>query len=178
MKRKVTLWMILTTMFLVWAFSDQLFPPEVIRANVVTIKDGDTIVLGHQTFRLYGMDAPEYHQICKDARDLDWPCGKTARLQLATFVASGSIACAPRAQDIYGRKVAKCSSATVPDLGEAMVQAGLAISPVERGSAVYEEAEADARATHRGVWQGAFDAPSHWRAAHPRSGGPSDSVRP
>jgi endonuclease YncB( thermonuclease family) len=178
MKRKVILWMILTSMFIFWAFSDQIFPPEVIRADVVTIKDGDTLVLDHQTFRLYGMDAPEYHQSCKDAHGLDWPCGKAARLQLATFVASGSIACTPRAQDIYGRKVATCSSATVPDIGEAMVQAGLAISPAERGSAVYADAEGDARASHRGIWQGAFDVPSVWRAAHPRVGGVPDSVRP
>jgi endonuclease YncB( thermonuclease family) len=169
MIRKGLVWALLAGLLAFWAYSDQIFPPEIFRAESAIVKDGDTLVLDHVTYRLYGMDAPEYHQMCKDGAGKEWPCGKAARLQMAALVASGSLACTPQAEDKYGRKVARCSSATVPDLSEAMVQAGLAISPAERGRAAYEEAEAAAKAAKRGIWQGRFDVPADWRAAHPRA---------
>jgi endonuclease YncB( thermonuclease family) len=168
MIRKSFFWLLLIAMVGLWAYRDSLFPPEIIRAESASVKDGDTIVIDKRAFRLVGIDAPEYRQACKAANGKDWPCGKAARLQLASFAAAGSINCTPQATDKYGRAVAKCSSATVPDMAEAMVQSGLAISPSERGSALYAEAEAAAKAAKRGIWQGAFDAPADWRAAHPR----------
>jgi endonuclease YncB( thermonuclease family) len=174
MIRKAFFWMLLTLIVGLWAYSDMLFPPEIIRAENASVKDGDTIVIDERTIRrtirLIGIDAPEYRQTCKDGLGKDWPCGKAARLQLATFAASGSVICTRQATDKYGRTLAKCSSATVPDLGEAMVQSGLAISPAERGSALYTDAEAAAKAAKRGIWQGDFDLPADWRTAHPRGG--------
>jgi endonuclease YncB( thermonuclease family) len=168
MIRKVFFWLLLIAVISLWAFSDRLFPPEVIRAPSATVRDGDTLVIGTKTFRLYGIDAPEYRQLCKDAKGLDWPCGKAARSLLEAYVLPGSIACEPQAQDKYGRDVARCKSATVPDLSEAMVQAGLAISPAARGTAPYEQAEESARGAKRGIWQGQFDSPADYRAANPR----------
>jgi endonuclease YncB( thermonuclease family) len=167
--RRLFPWLLLATMIGLWLYGDQLFPPDVIEAREARVRDGDTLVVAGKTFRLYGIDAPEYRQMCKDARGLDWPCGKAARLHLASLAASGSIRCMPRAVDQYGRDVAACSSATVPDLAEAMVQAGFAISPAARGTAAYGEAEGTAKAAKRGIWQGAFDAPSSWREEHPRT---------
>ncbi len=165
---KFGIWFVLIALIGIWAFSDRLFPPEVIAAPVAKVKDGDTLVLGGKTFRLYGVDAPEYHQTCKDIKGVDWPCGKAARSQLEAYVLPGSIVCEPRATDKYNRKVAKCGSATVPDLAEAMVQAGLAISPAERGAATYGDAEDSAKAAKRGIWQGSFDSPADYRVLHPR----------
>ncbi len=168
MRRTLGIWLIVIALIGVWALSDRLFPPETVAAPVAQVKDGDTLVLGSKTFRLAGIDAPEYHQLCKDGQGKDWPCGKAALSQLDAYVQSGSIVCAPRAEDKYGRKVAKCASATVPDLAEAMAQAGLAISPAESGTAAYADAEAAARAAKRGIWQGSFDLPADYRALHPR----------
>lgn len=168
MIRKLFFWGLLFAMVGLWAYGDVIFPPEIIRAEAAKTVDGDTIIIEKQTFRLVGIDAPEYQQLCKHSSGKDWPCGKAARLQHASFVEAGSIACEPRATDKYGRNIAKCSSATVLDLGEAMVQAGLAISPAERGNAAYGNAEASAKSAKRGIWQGAFDLPAQWRAAHPR----------
>jgi endonuclease YncB( thermonuclease family) len=139
-----------------------------VTAAAATIRDGDTLTLAGRTFRLYGIDAPEYRQSCKDKEGRDWPCGQAARLQLAAMAASGSIICEPQAVDRYGRDVARCASATVPDLARFMVEAGLAISPAERGSAVYAYEEEAARAAKRGIWQGAFQVPADYRAEHPR----------
>jgi endonuclease YncB( thermonuclease family) len=151
-----------------WLMSDTLFPPEVIRAATAKVRDGDTITIESTHYRLYGMDAPEYRQMCKDGSGKDWPCGKAARAQLEALVLAGSITCEPRAEDRYNRKVAKCASATTPDLSEAMVQAGLAISPAERGTAAYADAEDSARTAKRGIWQGAFTPPEEYREANPR----------
>lgn len=168
MLRKLFFWALLIALVLLWAFSDKLFPPETIRAETARVTDGDTLTLNGTAYRLYGIDAPEYRQLCKDAAGKDWPCGKAARLQLAASTASGSIVCETRAADQYGRKVAKCASATVPDLAEAMVAAGLAISPAERGEAPYDAAQSSARLEKRGIWQGMFATPADWREANPR----------
>ncbi len=168
MIRTFGIWAVLIGLIGLWAFSDRIFPPEVIAASVAKVRDGDTLVIDGKTFRLYGMDAPEYRQTCKDAKGADWPCGKAARSQLEAYVLPGSIICEPKAEDRYNRKVAKCASATVPDLAEAMVQAGLAISPAERGSAAYGDAEDSAKSAKRGIWQGSFDNPADYRVLHPR----------
>jgi endonuclease YncB( thermonuclease family) len=166
--RRVGIWAALITLVAIWALSDRIFPPEVITAAVAQVKDGDTITINGKTFRLYGIDAPEYRQTCKDAKGNDWPCGKAARSQLDAYVKSGSIICEPRAEDKYGRKVAKCASASVPDLAEAMVQSGMAISPAERGTAAYGDASDAAKAAKRGLWQGSFDTPADYRLLNPR----------
>jgi endonuclease YncB( thermonuclease family) len=168
MIRKLGIWLFLIALIGLWAFSDRVFPPDVITAAVAKVKDGDTLVVNSTTFRLYGIDAPEYRQSCKDAKGTDWPCGKAARSQLEAYVHPGSITCEPKAEDRYGRKVAKCASATVPDLAEAMVQSGLAISPAERGTATYFDAEDSAKTAKRGIWQGSFDNPADYRVLHPR----------
>jgi len=166
--RAAGFWLILLALVAFWLFGDKLSSPEVITAPTAEVRDGDTLTIAGKTFRLYGIDAPEYRQNCADAKGLDWPCGKAARLQLAAYVTAGSLSCTVKAIDRYGRDVATCSSATVPDLAEAMVQSGLAISPAERGSAAYEEAETAAKGAARGIWQGAFIVPADWRTQHPR----------
>jgi endonuclease YncB( thermonuclease family) len=168
MIRRLGIWLLLTALFALWAFSDDLFPPEKISAATATVKDGDTLVLDGRAFRILGIDAPEYHQLCKDKSGADWPCGKAARAQMVALVTPGALVCAPQANDKYGRAVASCASATVPDLGEAMVQSGLAINFGGYGNGPYGDAEAAAKSAQRGIWQGQFDAPSDWRAAHPR----------
>lgn len=168
--RRLLAWVAVIALFVFWAFSDRFMPaPEKISAPTAIVRDGDTIVVADKTFRIYGIDAPEYHQSCTDKAGQPWPCGKAARLQLAALVTSGTIVCEPQAVDKYGRDVALCSSATTPDLGEAMVQAGLAISPAARGDAPYADAEAAAKQARRGIWQGTFEEPAQWRAAHPRT---------
>jgi endonuclease YncB( thermonuclease family) len=166
--RKTFFWILLLTVLGFWGFSDAIVSPETAHAETAIVKDGDTLVLEGTTYRLYGIDAPEYRQSCTNGLGKDWPCGRAARLQLVAMVKSGGIACVPRAEDKYGRKIATCSSATVPDLAESMVQAGLSISPAERGSAVYGEAEDSARIAKRGIWQGSFATPADYRAQQTR----------
>lgn len=155
-----------------WGFSDQLFPLEIISGPNVRVRDGDTLDLrgdgGVSTIRLSGIDAPEYHQTCRTTQGQEWPCGHAARAQLAALVLVRPLRCTTEASDQYRRKVSTCATPATPDIGAAMVAAGLAISPEERGSARYAAEQETARDAHRGLWQGAFQTPAQWRAAHPR----------
>ena len=168
MLRKAAAWLLLIGLVALWAFNDRLFPPETLTAPSADVRDGDSFIIGRQTVRLHGIDAPEYRQMCKDARGADWPCGRAARAQLEALILPGTVRCEIIARDQYARAVARCSSAGTADLGAAMVAAGLAISPAERGTATYKHEEESAREARRGIWQGEFLTPAAWRAANGR----------
>jgi endonuclease YncB( thermonuclease family) len=139
--------------------------PASIRTRVI---DGDTLDLGHERFRLIGIDAPELHQPCNDAQGRTWACGQAARKRLVELVNQVEVSCASRSRDRYGRSLAVCSAGAVPDLGEALVRDGYAVN-YSRYTDVYLAAEREARAARRGIWQGRFENPEHWRHSHPRS---------
>jgi endonuclease YncB( thermonuclease family) len=176
MIRRIMPLALLGILFSLWLYGDQLWPAETVSGTSAAIRDGDTLVISNQTFRLFGMDAPEYHQSCTDAQGKEWPCGKIARTQLAALAARAAVTCEVHAQDKYNRSVATCGTGAVPDLSAAMVSAGLAISPAERGAAPYADEEANARVARKGIWQGPFVAPAVWRETHPRPQPVSGSV--
>jgi endonuclease YncB( thermonuclease family) len=138
-------------------------------AKIVTI-DGDTIRAGDGAeYRIFGIDAPELRQPCTEANGKPWLCGRAAKAKLTTLIKGGNVNCEARATDRFGRIVAVCSAAGVPDLGEAMVRDGYAIDLGGEAGDPYHDAEAEAQAAKRGIWRGTFDRPSEWRQANPRS---------
>lgn len=151
-----------------WLMLDRLVPPEVHEAASADVRDGDTLIVAGNRVRLYGIDAPEYHQSCRDAAGKLWPCGLQARTRLVDLTKAGPISCTVRATDQYDRKVAQCTNGSDVDLARAMVESGFAISPASRGTAAYAEEEAQAQQAKRGIWQGTFETPATWRSAHPR----------
>jgi endonuclease YncB( thermonuclease family) len=138
-------------------------------AKIVTL-DGDTIKAGDGSeYRLFGMDAPELRQTCTEANGKAWMCGRAAKAKLTTLIKGGNVKCDARATDRYGRTVAVCSAEGVPDLGEAMVRDGYAIDLGGPAGNPYANAETEAKNAKRGIWRGAFERPSDWRQANPRS---------
>src|SRR5262249_23775239 len=111
--------------------------------------------------RLQGIDAPETDQICLNAKGARWTCGIDARNQLAAHIGGRAISCASKGIDAYARTLAICLLAS-EDLNAWMVQNGWALAYVQYSSA-YQKVEEDARASQRGLWQGAFIAPWDWR---------------
>jgi endonuclease YncB( thermonuclease family) len=129
--------------------------------------DGDTIAVGRQRVRLWGIDAPELRQACT-AGGREWACGLAARRALAARLRRGPVACEAKDVDRYGRVVALCRVGGA-DLGAALVRSGFALAYV-RYAADYAAEEAGARAARRGLWRGAFVQPWEWRKAARRAG--------
>jgi endonuclease YncB( thermonuclease family) len=145
--------------------SDQLLTADGARVSVI---DGDSLRIGGRVIRLADMDAVELHQSCRDANGVSWDCGHYARNALQEMVASGGLQCRSRTSDRYGRAVSVCSTDAVKDLSAAMVAQGWAVSGDIRRAGIHATEERKARTAKLGIWQGSFEQPSAWRAAHPR----------
>lgn len=140
------------------------------KARVV---DGDTLVINGERIRLYGVDAPESKQSCTDARGKPYACGAVAQQALEARVRAGggTVRCAPKERDQYGRLVASCSlppaSGGLPfgaeeDMGDYMVRKGQAVS-YRKITPLYVPAEDAARRGKVGIWAGDFTPPAKWR---------------
>jgi endonuclease YncB( thermonuclease family) len=135
----------------------QVFGPAV-------VTDGDTLKIGRERIRLFGIDAPEGKQSCE--RDgVPWLCGQEAGAYLRKLVGGESLTCAQRNKDRYGRVVATCKLPDGRDIGAVMVGAGLALAYRRYGGKLYDTPEAEAKAAKRGVWAGTFIRPWEWRRA-------------
>jgi len=124
----------------------------------IRIVDGDSLVVGGEELRLFGIDAPEYSQTCKaKAGGADYNCGKQARHYLQNLVKSGDVLCSGFERDKYDRLLAVCKIGE-KDINQDMVISGWAVS---FGS--YSAEEAEAEKAKRGIWSGEFETPSKWR---------------
>ncbi len=139
----------------------------VVDGRQVRVIDGDSFRDDATEFRIYGIDAPEYRQTCKDVAGRDWPCGKTARGALENILQKGQFSCDVHARDQYGRTIVTCGSGD-KDLGAHMVEYGHAVSSDNFDQVIYGAEEARAEKAKRGIWQGTFEKPANWRTAHPR----------
>ncbi|MCX7645078.1 MAG: thermonuclease family protein [Rhodobacteraceae bacterium] len=124
--------------------------------------DGDTLEIGGERIRLFGIDAPELAQGC--SRDgADWACGRWARARLAARLAGATIVCEGRGRDRYGRLVATCRAGG-QDLAGLLVREGAAFA-FRRYSDAYVAAEKEALIAGRGIWAGEVEPPAALRAA-------------
>ncbi len=136
--------------------------------------DGDTALVKFGTgqkmkIRLFGIDAPEIDQQCKDAEGKEYSCGQTAQL-FASMLFDPILLCDITNQDFYDRQVAICyypsdDNKTWIDLGDLLVRSGVAIAD-RRYSDRYVAAEEEAKAARRNLWSGEFMMPEEWRAQH------------
>lgn len=138
-------------------------PPQHPFEGMARIVDGDTIALGDQRIRLFGIDAPEHDQICSMAGKA-YRCGNEATAELTTLMQGRQPSCEPKDHDRYGRLVAVCF-VDGKDIGQEMVESGWAVA-FRKYSEDYVTDEAEARTAHRGLWQGVFQLPNEWRALH------------
>jgi endonuclease YncB( thermonuclease family) len=128
--------------------------------------DGDTIDIGGQRIRLYGIYAPEGGQTCERSGQR-YDCGQESAWALAELIEKHWVLCVERDRDRYGRVVATCyvGGRNGIDLGAHMVRSGWAVA-FRRYSSVYEREETHAKSEVRGLWAGNFDFPWDWRLKH------------
>jgi endonuclease YncB( thermonuclease family) len=133
------------------------------RARVV---DGDSLEIGRTRIRLFGIDAPEGRQDCRDAQDKTYRCGTAARRELASLIGSRDVSCTPVGQS-HDRRVAVCK-VEGRDLSESMIRKGFAVELRQHSKGRYAAAEREAREAKRGLWAGSFERPGDWRHQHMR----------
>lgn len=127
-----------------------------------TATDGDSLTIGSQRIRLFGIDAPELDQTCV-TQDKTWQCGEQARTTLASLIGDERIDCRVSGADQYGRSLAKCSTQFL-ELNEAMVELGWAVAYTQY-SPDYKETETRAKQRRSGIWNSVFTAPAEHRKA-------------
>ncbi len=99
-------------------------------ANPV-VRDGNTIQLGDTSYRLDGIDAPEFDQICIDAHADAWTCGVEASEQLTKLIGGHQVHCDDLGPDKTHRKrhIGICTAeGDTTSLNQALVRQGFAIS--------------------------------------------------
>lgn len=124
--------------------------------------DGDSLRIGNEEVRLFGIDAPEWTQTCQRGGD-NWTCGEAARTQLAKIVDGRQVICVSMERDQHGRLLGKCQAGKV-DINEAMVASGYATA-YRHYSGDYVPAEERAKRAKLGLWSGTFTRPEDFRHA-------------
>ncbi|KAG2425381.1 hypothetical protein HXX76_013795 [Chlamydomonas incerta] len=138
------------------------------------VVDGDTLVINGERIRLYGVDAPESAQQCKDAKGAPYACGLVSKDALDKKIGKAPVACEVKDKDQYGRNVSVCRLGS-EDLNGWLVNNGYAVS-YRQYSKDYIPAEDAAHAARKGIWAGEFQVPSEWRKQNKR--GESGPVQP
>jgi len=136
--------------------------PGTVISGRAKIVDGDSLEVAGERIRLFGIDAPEGRQQCRDANGQDYACGREAARILTALIGGRPVACTLVAHDQYTRDVATCI-ASGRDLGEAMVRAGYARDYARHSRGRYAAPEREAREAKRGLWAGEFENPGEWR---------------
>jgi endonuclease YncB( thermonuclease family) len=115
-----------------------------------------------QRLRLYGVDAFEGKQNCRDGNGTLWHCGAVATARLRELVESADFDCRVDHEfiDRHAREFAVCT-VRGEDVGAILVREGLAF-PYGRG-AQYLSFEAEAKQQRRGAWAGSFVRPQYFR---------------
>ena len=128
----------------------------------VEVIDGDTVRIGGDVIRIWGIDAPEKRQDCQ-AEGRTYACGQRAREYLESLVRGQRVECRVLLVDRYGRNVSWCVIDGDRDLAYQMVLAGWALDYRRYSDGHYVAPEYRARILKRGMWAGAFVAPWDWR---------------
>jgi endonuclease YncB( thermonuclease family) len=124
--------------------------------------DGDTVAIGEQVIRFFGIDAPEMAQRCDGPKPLR-KCGEVAADALAERVSGKTLTCEGEAVDKYKRLIATCQ-VDGADLSAWMVSEGYALAYVKYSDR-YAGHEAEAKAKRKGLWETTFEPPWEYRAA-------------
>lgn len=130
-------------------------------ASDLFIRDGDSFAIGGQEVRLWGIDAPEYHQTCFKGGSTV-PCGKYARQRLENLTKDAQLECERVNTDRYKRIVARCF-VHGEDLAALMVRSGFAFDYPRYSKGAYSEQQKAAKNERRGLWSMDFEMPWIWK---------------
>jgi endonuclease YncB( thermonuclease family) len=130
------------------------------------VRDGGTIQLSGVTYRIDGIDAPAFDQMCIDEHADAWACGVQARDQLAKLIGDRQIRCEDLGVDPTYKKrhVGVCTILGETDsLNRLLVRAGFALNFEPSAKGRFKADEAGAKDNRQGLWKGCFVAPQEFR---------------
>ncbi|HYM04500.1 MAG TPA: thermonuclease family protein [Stellaceae bacterium] len=176
MMRRISIGVLTAVVLIGVAWGIARWQRPALAADTFTVIDGDTlertprrcllarfgIACIAQRLRLFGVDAFESKQFCRDDKGSPWPCGAVATARLRTLVATSEFGCHVDHEfiDRHAREFAVCT-ANGEDVGAILVREGLAFA-YGRG-AHYLPIESAAKAEKRGAWAGTFVRPQYFR---------------
>ena len=131
------------------------------------VVDGDSLELAGHRVRLFGIDAPESMQDCRDARGRTYACGREARDGAGRRL-SADRACHARRSAKATTATSRCAPRTAAISARRWCVRDTRWSLRQHSRGRYGDAEREARNARRGLWAGDFERPSQWRQAHPR----------
>ncbi|MBR1236584.1 thermonuclease family protein [Bradyrhizobium sp. AUGA SZCCT0182] len=136
-------------------------------AATATVRDGGTLQLGNVTYRLDGIDAPAFDQLCIDEHADSWACGIEARDQLVKLIGGRQIRCDDLGVDPTFKKrrlgVCKIEGGDPTSLSQLLVRQGFALNIDASATGRFKTDEARAKDDRQGLWKGCFAAPQDFR---------------
>ncbi|WBL82800.1 thermonuclease family protein [Bradyrhizobium xenonodulans] len=141
-----------------------------------SVIDGDTIEIHGTRIRLWGIDAPESTQLCRNDDSNLYQCGRAAATALAglLWAIKRPVQCTSIDKDQYGRTVATCQLGMPgPDIGQWLVANGHALDWPLYSKGKYADAQRGAEKGERGIWSGSFVEPWQYRACVKAGGRPA-----
>jgi len=135
-------------------------------AEDALVRDGDTVQLAAVTFKLDGIDAPEFDQMCIDEHAEPWACGVEARDQLAKLIDKRGVHCEDLGPSkTYGKwHIGLCTvDGETTSLNQLLVRQGFALNSEPSAKEPFKDDETAARNDRRGLWRGCFVAPQEFR---------------
>ena len=128
-------------------------------ANDIFVIDGDSLIVNGVKTRMYGIDAPEYDQMCISNNE-EYPCGQIAKQELQNIITDKTI-CSIKGKDKYDRILTICYN-DGQDINAELVRKGLVVA-YKRYSEDYIKQETEAKENNRGIWSGTFVYPEKYR---------------
>src|ERR1700754_4961013 len=123
-------------------------------AATATVRDGGTLQLGNVTFRLDGIDAPAFDQLCIDEHADSWTCGIEARDQLTKLIGGRQVRCDDLGPDPAFKKrhigVCKVEGETT-SLSQLLVRSGFALNVEASATGRFQVDEARAKEDRQGL---------------------------
>ena len=160
----------LFSIFLLSSIINSAISFEKIITGKARVTDGDTIKINNQKIRLFGIDAPETKQFCKEVYlsflifnfKRDYKCGEKSTNALKKKIQGKNIRClVQNNKDRYRRNIGICYLKK-QDINSWLVKNGYAIA-YRRYSKKYINDEQYAEENKLGIWQGTFMKPEKWR---------------
>ena len=130
------------------------------------VRDGGTVQLGNVTYRLDGVDAPAFDQLCIDEHADVWTCGVEARDQLAKLIGNREVRCDDLGADpsYKKRRIGACGiEGETTSLSRMIISSGFGLNVEASATGRFQADQARAKEDRKGLWKGCFIAPQEFR---------------